>query len=113
MPRGYGLLDRFERHGLLDVPGTVIAHGTHFSDSDVERINHHQSTVTLAHNPRSNMNNGVGYSRPTRLAKPPILSTDGLGANLFTEAQTSLFKSRDAGSPLSFTRLLEMLGESA
>ena len=61
---GYRLVDRFEHHGLLDLAGTIIAHGTHFTDADVARINAHQSTLTMAHNPRSNMNNGVGYAAP-------------------------------------------------
>ncbi len=132
---GCKLLDRFEKHGLLNLPGTIIAHGTHFSDEDVMRINERSEKgvrslfperpegyfaektpdpfFTMAHNPTSNMNNGVGYSRPVRLTKPPMLGTDGIGANMFGEARTALFKSHDAGAPLPFTRPLEMLGQSA
>ena len=110
---GRRLLDRFEHHGLLELPGTIIAHGTHFSDDDVARINRHKDTVTMAHNPASNMNNGVGYSRPVRLARRPMLGTDGIGANMFGEARTALFKSHDAGAPLPFAAPFEMLGQSA
>ncbi len=110
---GFRLLDRYEHHGLLDLPGTIIAHGTHFTDADVARINEHASTLTMAHNPRSNMNNGVGYAAPVRYMKPAILGTDGIGADLWNEARVALFKSNDAGRPLATSRPLEMLGESA
>ncbi len=40
---------------------------------------------TIAHNPRSNMNNGVGYARPARRHNPVVLGTDGIGADLLEE----------------------------
>jgi cytosine/adenosine deaminase-related metal-dependent hydrolase len=39
----------------------------------------------IAHNPRSNMNNGVGYARPARWANPVVLGTDGIGADMLEE----------------------------
>jgi putative selenium metabolism protein SsnA len=110
---GFRLLDRFEHHGLLALPGTIIAHGTHFTDADVARINSHAKAVTMAHCPRSNMNNGVGYAAPARYQKPTMLGTDGIGADLWNEARTALFKANDAGRPLASSRVLQMLGESA
>jgi cytosine/adenosine deaminase-related metal-dependent hydrolase len=43
---------------------------------------------TIAHNPRSNMNNGVGYARPARWAAAGnrvVLGTDGIGAAMLDE----------------------------
>ncbi len=40
---------------------------------------------TIAHNPRSNMNNGVGYAAPARRSNPVILGTDGIGADMLEE----------------------------
>ena len=40
---------------------------------------------TIAHNPRSNMNNGVGYSRPATRTNNTILGTDGIGADMLEE----------------------------
>ena len=40
---------------------------------------------TIAHNPRSNMNNAVGYARPTSWANPVVLGTDGIGADMLEE----------------------------
>jgi len=38
---------------------------------------------TIAHNPRSNMNNSVGYARPTRWSNRVVLGTDGIGADMW------------------------------
>ncbi len=40
---------------------------------------------TIAHNPRSNMNNGVGYARPAARPNPIVLGTDGIGADMLEE----------------------------
>jgi cytosine/adenosine deaminase-related metal-dependent hydrolase len=39
----------------------------------------------LAHNPRSNMNNAVGYARPAARNNTVILGTDGIGADMLEE----------------------------
>jgi cytosine/adenosine deaminase-related metal-dependent hydrolase len=110
---GCGLVDRLDRVGLLAVPGTILAHGTHFSDADFAAINEHSSTVVLAHNPSSNMNNGVGYAPIAKLKNSPLLGTDGIGADMWREARVAEFKSHDAGRPLPAGRSLEMLAQSA
>jgi cytosine/adenosine deaminase-related metal-dependent hydrolase len=45
----------------------------------------HELPGTIAHNPRSNMNNGVGYARPARWPNPVVLGTDGIGADMLEE----------------------------
>ncbi|MEK7424456.1 MAG: amidohydrolase family protein [Actinomycetota bacterium] len=40
---------------------------------------------TIAHNPRSNMNNAVGYAAPMRFDNPVVLGTDGIGADMLEE----------------------------
>lgn len=40
---------------------------------------------TIAHNPRSNMNNSVGYARPALRTNPTVLGTDGIGADMLEE----------------------------
>lgn len=110
---GLGLMERFERAGLLDVDGSILAHGTHFSDRDFATLNDRGGALSLAHNPSSNMNNGVGYTPVVKLSKPPQLGTDGIGADLWREARLAEFKSHDARAPLPFGKSLEMLGQSA
>jgi cytosine/adenosine deaminase-related metal-dependent hydrolase len=59
------------------------------------------------------MNNGVGYTPVTRLTAPPLLGTDGIGADMWREARIAEFKSHDAGLPLPFGESLKMLGQAA
>ncbi len=42
---------------------------------------------TIVHNPRSNLNNGVGYARPAGKRNPVALGTDGIGADMLEEAR--------------------------
>jgi len=111
---GYGqtLFDRFKKHGLLDHPDTIFAHGTHLSDTDIQAVNE-RDTITMAHNTHSNMNNAVGYAPVARFNKPPMLGTDGIGADMWREARTAQFKSHDGNIPLPFGRPLAMIAESA
>jgi putative selenium metabolism protein SsnA len=110
---GGRLMERFERVGLLDVRGTILGHGTHFSDGDIAAVNERRETIALAHNPSSNMNNAVGYTPVAKLSQPPLLGTDGIGADMWREARVAEFKSRDSGLPLPFGQSLKMLGQSA
>ena len=42
----------------------------------------HSLKGTILHNPRSNLNNAVGYADPARFSNPVALGTDGIGANM-------------------------------
>ncbi len=112
--KAYGetLLDRFAHFDLMDTPGSIFAHGTHLSDNDIRAINQHGS-ITMAHNTHSNMNNAVGYAPVAKFDRPPMLGTDGIGADMWREARTAQFKSHDGNLPLPFGRPLCMIGESA
>ena len=50
---------------------------------------------TIAHNPRSNMNNAVGYARPARWENPVVLGTDGIGADMLEEARLAYVRLRE------------------
>jgi putative selenium metabolism protein SsnA len=109
---GCGLIERFTRVGLLNLLGTIFGHGTHLSAADIATVNEHE-TISVAHNPSSNMNNGVGYTPVAKFARLPQLGTDGIGADMWREARTAEFKSHDAGLALPFGGSLKMLGQSA
>jgi cytosine/adenosine deaminase-related metal-dependent hydrolase len=49
---------------------------------------------TVAHNPRSNLNNGVGYGRPARFPRV-ALGTDGIGADMLEEFRLAFALARD------------------
>lgn len=50
---------------------------------------------TIAHNPRSNMNNSVGYARPAARANRIVLGTDGIGADMLEEARLAYVRLRE------------------
>ncbi|HEY0518955.1 MAG TPA: amidohydrolase family protein [Ilumatobacteraceae bacterium] len=57
---------------------------------------------TIAHNPRSNMNNAVGYATPTTRRNAIVLGTDGIGADMLEEARLAYVRLREfdvAASP--------------
>jgi cytosine/adenosine deaminase-related metal-dependent hydrolase len=50
---------------------------------------------TIAHNPRSNMNNGVGYAAPARRPNRVVLGTDGIGADMLEEFRLAYVRHRE------------------
>jgi cytosine/adenosine deaminase-related metal-dependent hydrolase len=50
---------------------------------------------TIAHNPRSNMNNAVGYARPAGRPNPVVLGTDGIGADMLEEFRLAYARLRE------------------
>ena len=50
---------------------------------------------TVAHNPRSNMNNAVGYARPARLDNTVVLGTDGIGGDMLEEFRIAYVRHRE------------------
>lgn len=50
---------------------------------------------TIAHNARSNMNNGVGYARPAARPNRVVLGTDGIGADMMEELRLAYARLRE------------------
>lgn len=50
---------------------------------------------TVVHNPRSNMNNAVGYARPSRFTNRVVLGTDGIGADMAEEFRLAYVAGRN------------------
>ncbi len=87
-------LARLARFKLLD-KNTLIVHGVHLTENEVEILNENDSF--LIHNPRSNMNNAVGYMEKLWQVKNVALGTDGIGSDMFEEFKFAYFKHRDSG----------------
>jgi cytosine/adenosine deaminase-related metal-dependent hydrolase len=51
---------------------------------------------TIAHNPRSNMNNAVGYAYPNRRSNRVVLGTDGIGADMLEEVRLAYARLRES-----------------
>lgn len=50
---------------------------------------------TVVHNPRSNMNNAVGYAAPARFGDRVALGSDGIGASMLDEFQVAYARLRE------------------
>ena len=88
-----GVVKRLAKHSALN-SRTILAHGVHLSDEDIKIAQ--SAGVWFAHNPRSNMNNQVGYAPVVNLGDRVVLGTDGIGADMFEESHFAFFKARDA-----------------
>ena len=51
---------------------------------------------TIAHNPRSNMNNAVGYAHPAQRPNRVVLGTDGIGADMLEEFRLAYARHRES-----------------
>jgi cytosine/adenosine deaminase-related metal-dependent hydrolase len=72
---GPGDVDAPQRLAGLTNDKWLLSHCVYLPDD-------HDLKGTILHNPRSNLNNGVGYANPARFSNPIALGTDGIGANM-------------------------------
>lgn len=90
---GVGPPERLDRHGLL-APRALLAHCVHLEPAEVGDA--HTKGAWIAHNPRSNMNNAVGYAATSALRRA-ALGTDGMDEDMLAEARTCYLKMKEAG----------------
>lgn len=90
------IMDRLDKHGLLS-DKTLLVHGIYLNEHEIDLLN--ERGCFFAHNPRSNMNNQVGYSKYLPRIRNLIMGTDGCGSNMFEECKIAFFKNRDANGP--------------
>jgi cytosine/adenosine deaminase-related metal-dependent hydrolase len=72
---GIGDVDAPERLEGLTQDDWLLSHCVHLPTD-------HNLRGTILHNPRSNLNNAVGYANPARFSNRVALGTDGIGANV-------------------------------
>lgn len=96
---------RLERHGLLGAR-TLLAHCVHLQPDEVQDV--HVKGGWIAHNPRSNMNNIVGYA-PVVAMRRAALGTDGMDQDMLAEARAAFLKMREAGREDAYAATVELL----
>lgn len=106
---GLSIIERLMKHDALN-RSTILAHGTHLDERDLQLAR--QAGAWLAHNPRSNMNNQVGYAPTPQFGEHVVLGTDGIGADLFAETQFAFFKGRDAKTPFGADHWIRALANN-
>jgi len=107
---GEPLIERMRRLGAL-LPGSILAHCVHLKPTELEAINDAGAWVT--HQPRSNLNNGVGYAPIESFPETMAMGTDGIGGDLFTELQVGWFRAQEEGVPWAPERWLRALSSGA
>jgi len=100
------VLQRLDEFSLLN-DKAIIVHGVYLTDNDISILNERNSF--LVHNPRSNMNNGVGYMNALNKVKNVGIGTDGIGANMFEEIKFAFFKNTDSKGKLTIDDFLKFL----
>ena len=82
---GVRVIDRLQKHGILG-PNTITAHGVHFDAREMEILA--ETGTWLSHQPRSNMNNGVGVAQIESMMRAGIkvcLGNDGFSNAMWEE----------------------------
>ncbi|MDP2776382.1 MAG: putative aminohydrolase SsnA [Anaerolineales bacterium] len=83
------VIDRLQKHGILG-SNTIAAHGVHFDAREMEILK--ETGTWLTHQPRSNMNNGVGVApieSMLRLGIKVCLGNDGFSNAMWEEWKTA------------------------
>ena len=86
---GLRVIDRLHKHGILG-PKTITAHGVHFDAHEIQILC--ETGTWLSHQPRSNMNNGVGVAHIESMMRAGIkvcLGNDGFSNAMWDEWKTA------------------------
>ena len=86
---GVRVIDRLQKHGILG-PRTISAHGVHFDACEMQILA--EAGSWLSHQPRSNMNNGVGVAQIESMLRAGIkvcLGNDGFSNAMWEEWKTA------------------------
>lgn len=91
-------------------PETLLAHCVHLDPAECSLVR--DAGATVAHNARSNMNNGVGRTPLSRLGSVAV-GTDGIGSDMFEESRIGFFRLREDTLEAPFDWPLAHLAEGA
>lgn len=86
---GLRVIDRLHKHGILG-PKTITAHGVHFDAREIQTLV--DTGTWLSHQPRSNMNNGVGVAPIESMLRAGVkvcLGNDGFSNSMWDEWKTA------------------------
>jgi putative selenium metabolism protein SsnA len=93
---GLRVIDRLHRHGLLG-KHTLVAHGVHLDAREIATLA--ETGTWLSHQPRSNMNNGVGAAPIESMRRAGVrvcLGADGFPHSMWEEARFACMLQKSA-----------------
>ena len=99
------VLGRLAPHKIL-TKDSILAHCVHLTPTEFKTIR--EKECWLVHNPRSNMNNRVGYAPIHLCGEKLALGTDGFPADMLEEARFAFLKQRDShiDGDVNYTNLI-------
>ena len=101
-----GVVERLKKFGVLRKK-SLFVHGVHLSRKQLALVE--KTGAWMVHNPRSNMNNGVGYAPLTWYGDHSALGTDGFASDMFEESKFGYFRNAESNFRTEFSRLPAML----
>ncbi|MBF8294856.1 MAG: putative aminohydrolase SsnA [Bacteroidetes bacterium] len=101
-----GVVERLKKFGVLRKK-SLFVHGVHLSRNQLTQVE--KAGAWMIHNPRSNMNNGVGYAPLSWYGEHSALGTDGFPSDMFEESKFGYFRNAESNFRTEFSRLPAML----
>jgi cytosine/adenosine deaminase-related metal-dependent hydrolase len=101
-----GVVDRLDKFGIVRKK-SIFAHGVHLTERELSKVD--RSGAWVVHNPRSNMNNRVGYAPLKWFGKRSALGTDGFPSDMLEETKIGYFRNVDSEARTEFSRLPSMV----
>ena len=100
------IVDRLRTFGVLRNK-SILVHGVHLTKREFSVVE--KANAWMVHNPRSNMNNAVGYAPLRWYGAHAALGTDGFPSDMFEEAKFGYFRNAESDFRVEFSRLPVML----
>jgi putative selenium metabolism protein SsnA len=100
------IINRLAELGVLRKK-SIFAHGVHLNQKQFDGVE--KAGAWMVHNPRSNMNNAVGYAPLNWYGEHSALGTDGFPADMFDEARFGYFRNAESDHRIEFSRIPAML----
>jgi putative selenium metabolism protein SsnA len=104
--RRIDIVKRLQKFGIL-THKSILAHGVHLSKRQLAAAE--ETGAWVIHNPRSNMNNAVGYAPLNWFGAHSALGTDGFPSDMFEESKLGFFRNQESEHRVEFDRLPGML----
>lgn len=86
---GKRVVERLADYGVLNSSKTILVHGLHLDENERKLIRN--SSVWMAENKESNMNNNVGHFNGSGLGANIMLGTDGMHSDMLQSAKSAFF----------------------
>lgn len=86
------VVERLDRHDVIR-DRSILAHCVHVDEREIAVMRERGNWI--AHNCRSNMNNGVGRAPVSEFGSRVALGTDGIDGDMFAESHAAYWRSRE------------------